>query len=614
MYEYSDSLKCTLCGQRFIVTNAELEDHVCNCPGIADSRCRYSKPENNRTPIREYGCNRGRGMVLVALEETSPATMGCVFIVDGRTTFEELVASRSMEQFLLACNNSKNSGVDAIRIVTVAIDCPTDMEETLYSSTMEEIFQNTAMMRGKIVTEGRAFLLAFKRVMAFERSSDEPFVPMTMGMGLVPFRDFYCLGYEMDRFCTDPISLKNASMIAYVNELIRHAEPSMYMSMSAYGQDDEYDYSMVGNYIPDYLTREFYDMMSRNKDCRNKPIEGIFSKWSNDKLKNMVEQFCTPKGMTKKDKVDYLSSGQHVETVLREKINGYQYHCLRELMEKGGYDYCTEECDSSYLDLFALGVIFAGTDEDGKRIVYIPREYVFIFKRILYDDELSDQIARMNVIDSRLNGLIYNYGVLSLFALHDMYCKVFGQEFNPFDKDEDESLFLQYVVRKYATWANRDSVGDIYMSDSGIYVFHERMEYPGEIRNYRKPNPMRPPIQAEIEAAGDREYMEYNEALDRISIELLSRIDNKDEVTMQMLNYYIYSALLFGNKQGFPPEEIFENLVRLLPVPACELMHIYKAICQENPAIARWDIGGYSSNELSQLKKNRKKIHTITMR
>ena len=612
MYEYSDSLKCSLCGQRFIVTSTELEHHLCHCSGIAKSPFNYIQPES-KAPIREYDQSRGTGYVIAAMEESTAVPYGCVFVVDSKLTMGDFLETSAMKEFMAICNE-KAPGMSEMDIVTVAFDGKQEDQDSIYTGSMSENFQHVAMIRLQIITGLRSYRITLKKVLAFERSSTDNFKPIVMAKGLIPTRDFYNLGYEIDRYFTDAVTVRNGSWIAYANELVRHAEPALYMSMGPFDLEEDGDYSLIGNYIPEHLTRAFYAMMAKNKDCRNKSVESVLAKYTNEELKHSVENFRSATGMRKQDKIEYLATGQHVEQALMEKINGYQYFCLKDLMEKGGYEYCGEECDSSYLELFDLRLLYVGTDENDEKIVYIPREYIFIFKRVLYSQDLAEKMEKMNLIDTRLNGFIYNYGVLSTRTLYKMYVDVFGPMFNELNPHEDELLYMNYVTQKYATWANRDAVGDIYFSDEGIYIFHERMEYPGEIGYYKQPNPMKPPVRTEIEAAGDREYLEYNETFDRMAIDLLSKVDNKDETTLQMMNYYMYCTMLFGTKQGFTPEEIFENLVRLMPIPADSMMYIYDGLCKENESVARWDIGGYSSNGLKELRKAKGKVQKLIMR
>ena len=614
MYEYSYSLKCRLCGQRIIVTNTELAHHIAHCPGLLESSCNYLKQEKNSAPIRQYNKNKGTGLVLVAMDETTHTYVGSVFVVDSKTVVGEFMESPLMKSFLEISRNKKNLQPADKEIVSVGFLAPNEMQEAIYNGTMLEAFQHASMIRVEIIIGSKPHYLTFKLVTTFERNSSEMFEPILVAQGLIPARDFYSLGFEVDRFCNDPVSAKNAAWIAYANELIRHAEPVISLAMGINAGEEIDDFNMMCNYIPEALANRFYSLMANNMDCRNRSLEELISKEKDSNLRVFVQRYTRQKNMRKAQKVEFITTGQHVEKALTEQINGYQFQCLREIMEKGGYEYCGEECDTSYLDLFEKYLLLPGTDENDERMVYIPKEYMFIFKRVLYNKEVEQKMERMSLMDNRLNGIVYAYGILPWMELYRIYVDLYGNPFNEINKVEDQFSFMTYVTRTYAVWHNRDSVADLYITDDDLFVYHEKLEYPGEIRYYKKPSPMKTPFKAEIDAMGEKDYMEYNEELERISINLLANVDNKDETTLQMLNYYIYSTMLYGIKQGFPPEEVFENVVRLMPVPADDLMHVLNALCKEADNIARWDIGGFSSKELKEHKKQKGKVQKITMR
>lgn len=613
MYEYSDSIECKLCGKRVILTDVELEYHFSHCPGMSDCGCHYLHPENINVPIRQYDERRSTGVVLAAIEESSVLPVGCIIIVDGKTTVGELTCSKAVRQLIMASGSRLTEVEPEYSFMSVDFDVDEDEVEQVFGCSILEIFRKIRMLRANISLNNHRRGVTFKKVMTFEKSSPESFEPINVGQGLVPPHDFYCMGYDVDRQCDDPISIKKTALISYTNAMVRHAEPAMCLAMSHYLGDGELDASLCGNHIPIALTEDFYCMIERNENCLNVPVEKAFSKRSGYSLRKAVENYRFPRGMSRQDKVAYLASGQHIEVALREKINGYEYECLHKLMDLGGHECISEEFEFSYFNLFEMGLLLCGSDSDGNKVVYIPREFMFIFKRLIYDKEMVAKVRRMRRLDMRLNGLLYAYGVLPLNMLYRLYCDAFDMEFNPFDKEDDEHEFLEYVVRKYAVWSNRDSVGNMFLGN-GIYIFHERFEYPGEIAYYKVPEQMRSPKPAEIEAAGDRDYVEYNDSFDRICIDLLNRLDNRDEATIQLLNYYMYNTLVFEAKQGLSPDEMFENLTRRLPLPSGKLLDIYEQIGRAIPGIMRWDLGGYSVLDLKERARDSHKIQKLTMR
>ncbi len=613
MYEYSDSIECKLCGRRVILTDVELENHFNHCPGMADCGCHYLQPENPKVPIRQYSERHSTGVVLAAIEDSSLLPVGCIIIADGKTTMGELACSEAVRQLIKASGSKLTEAEPEYSFMSVDFDVAADEVEQVFECSILEEFRKVRMLRASISLNNYRCSVTFKKVVTFEKSSTESFAPINVGQGLVPTNDFYCLGYNVDRLCDDSISQKNSALLSYVNKIVRHVEPAMYLAMESYSEDSELDSSLYGNYISPALTEEFYTLIDRNENCLNVSVEQIYSQWSGCRLKKIVGKYRSTRGMSKQDKVDYLTSGQHIEVALREKINGYEYGCLHKLMAMGGHEYIYDELDISYMHLYELGLLLCGSDSEGNKVVYIPREFMFIFKRLIYDKEMVDKVRRMRQLDMRLNGLLYVYGVLPINKLYSLYCDVFDMAFNPFDKYDDEHKFIEYVVGMYVAWSNRDSAGDMYLGD-GIYIFHDRLEYPGEIEYYKVPEQMRSPNPAEIEAAGDRDYVEYNDCFDRICIDLLNRIDNRDEASNLMMNYYMYNLLVFESKQGFSPDEIFDNLTRNLPLPGEELLHIYEQIRSETQCIMRWDLGGYSALDLKERDRGSHKIQKLTMR
>ncbi len=614
MYEYSESIECKLCGGKVILTDVELENHFSHCPGMANCGCHYLKPENSTKPIRQYSGSHSTGVVLAAIENSDQLRpTGCIIIADGRTTMGELVCSQAVRQFLDDSDPKLTESAPEYSYIKVDFDEDEDQEGQTFRHSVLEEFRDTRMLRANISWNNKECEVTFKRVLTFEKSSSQSFAPINVGQGPAPYNDFYCLGYNVDRFCDDSISLKNSALLSYANALVKHVEPAMHLAMSSFSNDMDLEFSLCSNYIPSFITEEFYSLSEKNKNCLKVPVEQVYSKWNTNRLKRIVENYRSTRRMSKQDRIDYLKTGQHIEVGLKEKINCYEYARLHELMEMGGHEIISDELDSSYVNLYDLGLVLSGTDSEGNKVVYIPREFMFIYKRLIYDKDMEAKARKMKHMDERLNGLLYIYGVLPIDNLYSLYCQAFDAEMDHFDKDEDEQKFMKYVLRKYAAWSNRCSAGDIYLGDD-IYIFHDKYEFPREIDSYKKPKQMRRPNPAEIEAAWDRDYVEYNECFDHICIDLLNRIDNRDESSNMMMNYYMYNLLIFEAKQGLSPEEIFENLTRTLPLPVEELTDIYEEICRETPRIMRWDLGGYSALDLEERDRGSHKIRKLTMR
>ncbi len=602
MEYYEGGMECRLCGKNIILTATELMYHFRHCRGLEDLGITVA---DEGGVIRTYG-ERTPGFIVSVFTGGGGVGRGGVLLTDGDITLDDLVRSEAMrELFADVPEMRRRRKIQVDEYATDALLMP----PLRAADTLGDIFKEVRMTAVQV--KGMGLPIFIKKALTVRISQAEPLEPVMIACGQALNRDFFAVGYVLDQFCTDENSIRAAEFSDYASLLMKYGEPSMYIGIESL--DDRMDThvppEIKNNYMTGSQMQRFRRFVRKMGSCDTCSAADVFGTFTIPELRGILRTYGVGSaGMKKDDMVRYLALGQHVERGITEKINAYEYDLLMDLMDCDGYCPVTGELDTSFIRLFRLGLVCCGHCAEHKLVLFIPREFLFLYKRLLSDRQVVEDYDRMVLLERRLNGFLYAYGILTPQRLWDVYEKTFGEP--PFGDEGERSgfeIFRGYLREKYAFWSQKTSVGRLFESEDGEFIYHENYCFPTDIRPGLAAKELRKLTPEEVEEHGSREEEEYVAAYDNICVDILEMM-NLGEDDMNTLYTYMYNLMLFCTKQGASPELVFDLLTRKLPIPFEIVKHVYDELKAEAPFQGIWRWGGYSGDELAKLAENDRPI------